>query len=239
MKKARLIGLILTSVILIAVLLWLCLANQPSEHYKTTQSWQDMGGEPRASNVTPRLFYLWEFYPDDTVRVVKTITEHNVSGSLVSIDSPALKSTDQIISVDMINGQLLTQSTFEFGDRGRMRVKYKLIASQNQYGYETLLDDPVHLHTTVKGEPRPDRLLSIGYDPQSYFGEHIVAVAIPLEMRIISVHDYPPYRHITMGGWDVFYYDVTDIASHISIHILYEPCGNASTLDWVEVEAGR
>ena len=42
-----------------------------------------------------------------------------------------------------------------------------------------------------------------------------------------------------MAGWDVFYYDVTDIQTHISIRITYRPADDAPSLDWTAVEAAR
>ena len=64
-------------------------------------------------------------------------------------------------------------------------------------------------------------------------------VAIPVEARITNIYDYQPYRHITLGEWDVFYYDTSTISEHVSIHISYRPASDTSSLNWTTVEASR
>ncbi|NQT72104.1 MAG: hypothetical protein HQ553_04960 [Chloroflexi bacterium] len=86
---------------------------------------------------------------------------------------------------------------------------------------------------------RPDRFISIGCDPQPYYAQNIIAVAIPVNAIITSIFDYQPYLSITLEEWNILYYDVTDISGHVSIHVTFEPAGNPPSLNWTEVEEAR
>ena len=108
------------------------------------------------------------------------------------------------------------------------------MASDDQFGYDMLVNNLPHLHTK-----HVHRLLSVGYDPELYYAQRIDAVAIPRSAKILDIYDHEPYRHLVIGDWDIFYYDTTDICRHVSIHIRYELGEDASPLDWAEVEAQR
>lgn len=146
-----------------------------------------------------------------------------------------------MLALDIIGGILKDQVTYEDEYRGNtyQYIQYHILAAQDQFGYEMILDDPPHLHTKARGTVRPDRLISIGCDPSSYYYQWVEAVAIPSDAEVTSVHDYQPYRHIQIGDWDIFYYDISNIHSHVSIHITYVPTGDGLPLYWAEVEANR
>jgi len=79
-------------------------------------------------------------------------------------------------------------------------------------------------------------LISIGCDPQPYYAQNIIAVALPVESNITSIEDYQPYQSITLEEWNILYYDVTDSNGHIPIHITFDPAGKPPSLDWTEME---
>jgi hypothetical protein len=195
----------------------------------------DLNGQARAANVAPHRFSLWELHPDDTARVVELFTFPGIATAQTKVNSPNLISGDEVISFDPIGGRLVSQTIHEGVYHGRpYRVsQYTLHTSRDRYGYDMLIDHPPHLH--INGA---NRLISIGVDPKS-FAQEIFAVAIPVDARLRRIYDHQPYRHVTMAGWDIFYYDVTDIRAHVSIHITYRPAGDAPPLDWAAVEAAR
>jgi hypothetical protein len=194
-----------------------------------------IGGEQRAADVKTSQFYLWEFHPDDTVRQVRMLLRQNVQGQKVAIGGPWLESYDDILSFSVINGSLIDKTPQERDNRGVMNYfySYYILVNDDQYGFD-ILTKAGYLHIR-----ETDRLLSIGADPQTYDAQYIHAIAIPQSATVTSIYDYEPYRHIVLGGWDVYYYDVTDISSHVSIHITYVSGEDALELSWSEVEAAR
>jgi hypothetical protein len=194
-----------------------------------------MQGEPHARNVSPRKFSLWELHSNDTVRMVDVITDPSKKGQTVRVSGPLLRANDKILSEQIIGGSLSRRTVNEEDYRGRtyIRPSFSIQSNFDTVGYDMWAKTPPHLH--INGDAR---LISIGVDPKNYQQE-IIAVAIPVDSRIILISDYQPYRHKAMGDWDVFYYDVSDIRRHISIHITYRPDGKAGPLDWPNVELRR
>ena len=195
----------------------------------------NLGGEPRAANVTPRRFVLWELHADDTVRVVELYVKANAAGSMALVCNQVLNSCDDVLSLKTIGGGLSEEGVYEEEYRGKTyeRPWYMLDVTRDQYGYAARIDQPPHLH--ISGD---ERLISIGVDPKTY-AQETIAVAIPVSARLNRIYDYRPYRHITLDEWDIFYYDLTDIQGHVSIHIAYTPGEAAPPIDWSTVEASR
>jgi DNA-directed RNA polymerase subunit RPC12/RpoP len=196
----------------------------------------NLGGEPRAANVTPRRFVLWELHADDTVRVVELLTQSRVEkGMPYQVCGQTLRPEDTALSREWVGGKLMDKHTFEEVYHGKtyLRTCYWLSASSNQYGYDMRINHPPHLHIRDN-----ERSISLGIEPKDY-DQEIIAVAVPIDARLKRIYDYQPYRHITLGEWDVFYYDTTKITGHISIHITYRPGGDVPPLDWAAVEASR
>ena len=196
----------------------------------------NLEGAPRATDVTPRRFVLWELHADDTVRVVELLAQSHVEeGIPYQICGQSLRPEDITLTQKWIGGEVADRQTSEEVYRGKtyQRTCYWLSASSNRYGYDMRIDHPPHLH--IRGT---ERLISLGIDRKSY-AQEIIVVAIPTSARLKRIYDYQPYRHITMDEWDVFYYDTSQITGHISIHIAYRPGNDASALDWAAVEASR
>jgi hypothetical protein len=195
----------------------------------------NLGEQPRATTATPRRFALWELHADDTVRVVELIARPEVKKGLYMVSGQPLRPGDEVLSVEWIGGELAYQDAFSNVCRGKtyLQTQYSLRVSSNPYGYDMRINHPPHLHINDGG-----RLISLGVDPKAY-AQEIIAVAIPVDARLKRIYDYQPYQHLTLAGWDVFYYDTTDIQGHISIHIRYSPSNDAPSLDWTEVEANR
>ena len=192
--------------------------------------------DPRAANVTPRRFSLWELHAEDTTRIVEVVTDSGAAGSQVRVNGPSLLPSSEIVALEFVGGRPVDQTAYEDAYRGTTyrRTRYKLLASRNQYGYDMWVHRPPHLH--INGE---NRLISIGIDPTDFYEQAIIAVAIPVDARIKRIFDHQPYQHVTLAGWDVFYYDVTNIQTHVSIHITYRPGDEAPPLDWTKVDATR
>jgi hypothetical protein len=194
-----------------------------------------IGGEPRASTVDRSDFTLYECHGDDTVRIVAVLNISDIAGKHIIMAGPCMLSYNGILSVDFINSQLVNQSASEQAYRDYICYYYNYFinVSGSPCGYDILtVEGYLHFRET-------DRLLSVGCDPYHYFDQTVIAVAIPQTANVTSIVDYSPYRHIVLDDWDIFYYDVTDISKHVSIHISYEPNGDAPKLDWAEVEAAR
>jgi hypothetical protein len=195
----------------------------------------DLTGEPRAASVTPRRFVLWELHADDTVRVVELHAKADAAGSMALMCNQVLNSRDDVLSLETIGGRLSDEGVYEeeYGGKTYERPWYMLDATRDQYGYAARIDRPPHLH--INGD---ERLISIGVDPKTY-AQETIAVAIPVSARLRRIYDHQPYRHVTLDEWDIFYYDLTDIQGHVSIHIAYTPGEDAPSLDWSTVEASR
>jgi len=195
----------------------------------------NLTGESRATSVTPRRFVLWELHADDTVRVVELYAKANAAGSLALVCNQVLNSRDDVLSLKTIGGRLSDKGVYEEEYRGKTyeRPWYMLDVTHDQHGYDARIDHPPHLH--INGD---ERLISIGVDPKAY-AQETIAVAIPVSARLRRIYDHQPYHHVTLEEWDVFYYDLTDIQGHVSIHIAYTPGEDAPSLDWDTVEASR
>jgi hypothetical protein len=194
-----------------------------------------IGGEPHASVVGRCFFDLYEFHEDDAVRIVALVNASGDEGKQRYLGGPWLRSYDDLLSIGFINSQLVNQFAHEEEYHGNTYYYYyyAVNVSGSPYGYYALVNQGyLHVRET-------DRLLSIGADPYPYCDQRITAVAIPQTANVTSIYDYQPYRHITLDEWNIFYYDMTDISSHISIHVTYEPSEDALELDWAEVEASR
>lgn len=74
-----------------------------------------------------------------------------------------------------------------------------------------------HLHG-VNGK---ERVISIGHDPFSGPYMWLTVVAIPKGSEILSVYDFQPYKFDEIDGWQLFFYDSSEITKHESIHILF------------------
>ena len=195
----------------------------------------DLDGPARAANVAYGRFVLWELHPDDTVRIVELITQVNATDSQARIDGPMLRSGDKVLTLKIIGGQMVDQTNHQAvdGKRTYLSTQYLINVSGNQFGYDMRVDHPPHLH--INNE---ERSISIGVDPKPYHQE-IIAVAVPVKARLIRIYDYQPYRHVRLEEWDIFYYDVSKIQAHVSIHLTYRPDRDAPSLDRVAVEAVR
>ncbi|MCP4229991.1 MAG: hypothetical protein GY771_07565 [bacterium] len=196
---------------------------------------ENLKGKPRARNVTPRHLSLWELHANDTVRIVEVTIDPSAKGSKIWLPGPSMDFGQRETFVQMMGGTLLQEHTSEETYMGQTysRTRYELKVSRNEFGYDMQVKRPSHLH--INGD---DRLISLGIEPKSY-AQEIIAVAIPVEARITSIYDFQPYRHITLGKWDVFYYDTSQISRHVSIHISYRSVNDASSLNWAAVEARR
>jgi len=230
--------------VLVAILagVWVCVGMGGSGESQSQKSsvprtnWIEyIGGESRAANAGRVSFSLYQFNSDDTVRIVNIILIPGDGGTITNIWSPWLRPGDEMLDVTFINAVLVSQYSYEEEYHGRIDTCYNYVVNawDDHYGYD-MLTARGYLHVR-----EADRLLSIGSDPQDYYSNYIVAVAVPLSAEITRINDYQPYRHITLDEWDVFYYDTTDITSHVSIHITYIPGVYAPPLDWSEVESSR
>lgn len=222
---------LLVILLVIAVSLWLYvgpLAPEPKVSGAQT---------PRAATVTPRCFKLWELHPEDMARSVEVVTAPSAIRTQVRLYGPSLRATDAIVSFAAIGGELtqppiLSQETY----RGQtyQRPEYVLRTVSDRYGYDLVAAHPPHLH-----DQGAQRTFSLGIDPHAEYAQEIIAVALPAAARIESLYDYKPYRQVALAGWDVFYYDVSAITRHISIHIRYRPAEDLPVLDWQAVAAQR
>lgn len=226
MSRAR---IVLVTLILVGLGIWLYLGPLGPE------PGVDLEGPPHVADVVPRRFVLWELHPDDTVRVVELLTPSDIAGSIQQVNGQSLGEGDEVLALAFIGGELMRQETYEGIYRGidYRRPSYWLQVSGDQYGYDTRITHPPHLHLRGK-----ERLISIGIDPKSY-AQEIIAIAIPTTAHVQRIYDYRPYRHVILSEWDVFYYDTTQITGHVSLHITYRPEGDAPVLDWRGVEASR
>ena len=132
------------------------------------------------------------------------------------------------------------------------RIKKEVDPEYEVAGILTKLEEmrklPILFYEKVKGSSFPvvtnvystkkKIAASIGVDPKPYHQE-IIAVAVPVKARLIRIYDYQPYRHVRLEEWDIFYYDVSKIQAHVSIHLTYRPDRDAPSLDRVAVEAVR
>ncbi|NQT72467.1 MAG: hypothetical protein HQ553_06815 [Chloroflexi bacterium] len=141
------IGLIVA--ILMSGGIWVYFDVVDFDDTQTKETVIDIKSQPRASDVTPRIFDLWQLNSDDSVRRVIVLTDTAAEDLQVRVWAPSLRSGDNILSLETIGGELIDQSTHEDEYRGNMYLEtvYTLLAEDDQYGYNMLIDHPPHLHT--------------------------------------------------------------------------------------------
>ena len=246
-RSHRLSGLGVILLILAGILIWLCISSSPEFSSPPATSSPSMNsiflsGEPRAFDANKSMFSLWEFRPDDTVRCIRVDTDSEDRVRKINFNGPWMHSSQELIDVDVYSGELIEYSfkEKEYKENNWELPTFTVSSSDYVCALEVLIDSPPYLHKLSTDTGEPYRLISIGSDPQSYYDQDIIAIAIPIASNITDIYDYKPYRHITLHGkWDIFYYDRTDIDGHVSIHIKYEPQGVISSLDWSMVMDAR
>ncbi len=182
------------------------------------------------------MFELWELHPTDVVRIVNVHdSKYATRGSEVEMGTPMLRPGDDVLAFAPINAELIDRRVEQPTYNGvtYMAFVYRLRLSGRRYGYDAAINHPPHLHVE-----EGTRLISIGVDPSNY-EQSIVAVAIPADSTARQVYDFQPYRQARFGGWDVYYYNVSQVRSHVSIHIRYYPGTDQAALDWPWVESER
>lgn len=193
--------------------------------------------EPHAVSGVPRRFILWELHSDDTVRVVDLATNPQSQGLTCPYCGVSLWNTDDVISQRWIGGSVRGERTKEEVYRGEtyLRTCYMVqISDGNHYGFDMRFTHLPHVHIQ-----QDKRLFNLGMDPWEGRVQEIVAVAIPVDARIVRIYDYQPYRHIIVGDWDVLYYDITSITSHVTLSTDYVSGDDAPPLDPFYLEAHR
>lgn len=128
-----------------------------------------LDNRPRAADVKPQRFVLWELHADDTARVVELITHSTESGKTYQVNGQSLLPDSQVVSLRFIGGELANQFTTEEVWRGRtfLQTQYWLNGFDDRYGYDMRIARPPHLH--INGA---ERLISLGIEQVLCPGNH-------------------------------------------------------------------
>ena len=124
-------------------------------------------------------------------------------------------------------------------DKGRLFDSYratvypeKLVARSDFVTYYVSFeaDQTPYLHGVTGGV----RLISVGRDPFSGPYTQLDVIAIPEGSEILRVYDFAPYKYQKIDGWQLFYYDTTNIDKHESIHIMFNQTSDTAASIKVE-----
>src|SRR5574341_69021 len=209
----------------------------------------------RVTATTPRNMDIWAVYPDDSVRFVSifypTVGETAQSIS-VDVAGPLMRRGDDLIVASVFGGSLLATEILPGpgGDSAYVYERYTLAyeSSGAPYGVDIKVVSPPYLGFKAdKGFKR----VALGADPQDYYTQLIVAVALPpgSQFKGFSFNDpdyqtpiMRPYRRARINGWIVFYYDTTSLTERSTINIDYiapAPTTTVQDFDFFAVEGGR
>ena len=184
----------------------------------------------------PRNLDLWSFNPDGTMRFTTLHYPDVASGvdaQMVEAAGPLLFSEDDILSAQVIGGDELGASQFPSQDyidnAGRTITIYYDVyqiaydPSSGPYGVDVMTENSPYLNPDTASGLDEAQVISLGADPQTHYKQIVVAVALPHDTRILSIDNLQPYRQVSIGRWDVYYFDATSTAEGDSILISYLP----------------
>ncbi|NDJ55083.1 MAG: hypothetical protein GYB68_18590 [Chloroflexi bacterium] len=225
------------------------------------------GGIPRRAEVATRNIDMWAIYPDDSLRFATLYYPDDNSGvntDLVDVATPLVLGPDSIIQRQLIGGEELTADFLE-GSGADQQYIYESIALERElngspYGLDVRFTNPPYALRDAEGH----RVVSLGVgneNPSFFYDQVIVAVALPTDAQVISLTQIEdpsesipaftdldditflePYRRTQIGGWRVFYFDVTQVAdsnNQTRIAITYTPGSSIAPTDFDVFEVDR
>lgn len=201
-------------------------------------------GARRGTNATPRVIDVWAVYPDGTLRYVEIV--HPPDGVIleaVDLAGPLVDAEEDVASLEAFGGEI-TGVEYTAGPGQDAERVYPLVTlvldGSETYELDVATENSPYISpgSAADGE----MILSLGTQPQDYYSQFIVAVALPPGADVTDVPDYEPYREARIGGWSVTYFDTTDVTGGEAIRVTYHLAGADSPppeLDPRRVDARR
>lgn len=181
----------------------------------------------------PRNTDVWVIYPDDSARFMTLFYEaegNSGDAMLVDVAGPLVASEGTILEENVLGGELINVDIYSaegFINEDNTTVVYPLYQLQRTsnnapYGVDVLAAESPYVAADPSGTNSRDRIVTMGAPPQTTFTQSIVAVAVPYDSEnIVQQGTLTPYREVTIRGWRVLYYDVTETVETDSIRIAF------------------
>jgi hypothetical protein len=204
------------------------------------------GGPHHNEDIIPRNMDLWAVYPGDVLRFVTIFYPDDGLATLppdepVTVAGPLMIGEENLISAEPFGGEV--QSVELMTGLGQdEHLKYQLYTltrtpGSGPYGLDARITNAPYIQAVEDGYQ-----IGFGIRPQNYYMQVIVAVAFPRGTRVGEMDALQPYRIARIGGWEVYYFDVTVAAMGSMIRIRYtlpEDSPAPADLDYWQVEAER
>lgn len=194
---------------------------------------------------TPRYIDLWALYPGDEVRFVSRFHPAQIGNEAVEVVGPLVPSAGAVLSADPIGGQIISTETLEGPGHDAALVYNLYTLSRGSGGDVYGIDVRSSASPYITADPAaPDqRIFSIGTVTQDYYAQVVVAVALPTDAEVVSAPSSPDmesYRYAVVGGWQVYYFDVTSATGQEAIRLTYRmPSGEPSPLNAARIDRRR
>lgn len=203
--------------------------------------------ERRNETILPRRLEIYALYPDGSLRYLQQVSpadEQLVDDDIppitqvVEIVGPPMGSPGDLVNVEHIGGMLARSEAFEDPDRpGWWRERFPI---RRETG-----DGPYLIDMQLSGSPvlRPaggSTQVELPLAPQDKFAQAVLVFAIPHELEAEISNGPAPYRSTLLGGWRVYYFDVTllEAADTLGLHIDI-PLGTPRPVDFTAQQIDR
>ena len=213
----------LAVVITLALLIPLLSGSQPTESGGVGAS------ERRNANDRPRNTDVWLIYPDNSIQFSTLFypseDEFNGDANVFALAGPLINAQSDVIAEKVIGGPQINRELLDdpTPDSGRFYNLYTLTYRSplnGPYGLEVRVQNAPYVSTLVDGLTRA---AIFGAETQTFYSQVIVAVGVPVDSSGITFPRLQPYRELQLGGWLVFYFDVTSPQAGDLIYLEFTP----------------
>ncbi len=181
----------------------------------------------------PRYIDMWAVYPDDTIRFMTIFhPEDNAADTLVEVAGPLVPTATDIQSQQVFGGEMANNEVLPGPGQDSAYVYPRFTIQRSPgtdpYGADVLASNaPYIIPDTFDPNARG---LALGANPQTYYKQVIVAVALPDDATVTippnatatGAAALEPYRTTHIGGWQVYYFDTTSLPAASAIHLTYK-----------------
>lgn len=204
--------------------------------------------ERRNEQILPRLLTLYAVYPDLSLQYTQYASP--ADPQLADDDEPPAEEEQVIISPPLTPDSIILQQDV-IGFRPERLTLLDTnetdadIPDANLLEYTLLRqtgDGPYGIELEIEGSPLvSETAIVINTQQDVRFAQTMVAVAIPVTAQNIDSRGFASYRSERIGTWQVFYYDMSLIASPEPITVTYNMADATvpPSLDILQVDQNR
>lgn len=204
--------------ILLAILLLIVLVGSGSAAglIAAQGSEQGVAEGRRNTGVVPRTIDVWAVYPDESLRLVSVYhPPAAAAGETVEIAGPLIDGEEAVTAHGVFGADLVSLDYPEGPDHDAELVYPRFTVQRGPgnaaYGVDVTVSPAPYL--TADPTIADGYILSLGLKQPGYYQQMVVAVALPPGTTVSDTPGLQPYRQARVAGWDVFYFDVTDVGT--------------------------